>query len=103
LEEAAHSGEASADFLVALTGSELRLGHSDEARELADLAWKLYRGEGDSGAMQQLADLCGQYWFGDAAWSAEFNRVANQPARLMLLARYVRGAMRNRAGYQEPA
>ena len=96
------------DFLVALAKADFRLGHSDEARQLAWLAWKhaspsLTRNTGDTDieAVLNLEDVCGQFWFGDPAWYAATNAIGDRANRLILLASYARGALRDSAGYEE--
>jgi hypothetical protein len=88
---------ANADFLLALIRSEFQLSHSDEARKLASLAWK------NPDARETLEDICGQYWFGDPAWYEQTNAIQTPVTRLTLLAKYARGALRNRPGYEEPS
>jgi len=84
------------DLLVALLKADFRLGHFEEARKLA---WKLWRRQE---SLEDLEDICGQYWFGDPSWYAETNTIPNPVTRLTLLAKYVRGALRNSPGYEEP-
>jgi len=88
---------ASPDLLLALIRSEFKLGHTDEAHKLSWLAWK------NPESREELEDICGQYWFGDPQWRAETDAIQNPVTRLMLLAKYARGALRNSPGYEEPA
>jgi len=88
---------ANPGFLLALIRSEFQLGHSEEARKLASLAWKNPESRVD------LEDICGQYWFGDPAWCAQTEAIQNPVTRLTLLAKYARGALRNIPAYEEPS
>jgi hypothetical protein len=110
MERNAQQSNANLDFLVALIRDDFLMGYPAEARKLAWLAWKqalphltAATGDQDLSSVQELEDVCGQFWFGDAAWYAETEAIENPATRLMLLARYARGALRNNAGYQEPS
>jgi len=58
---------------------------------------------GNPDARETLEDICGQYWFGDPAWCAQTNAIQTPVTRLTLLAKYARGALRTRPGYEEPS
>jgi hypothetical protein len=91
--------EASLAFLEAMIESEVILRRTEEARRIARRAWKVGVGLPDLG---KLAEICGRYWFGDEEFYTEINRAPDVAARLRLLARYARGAMKDQVGYEEP-
>jgi hypothetical protein len=108
--ELAVEGKDHLAILAPLVRADFLLGHPDEARALAGRAWRSGKAqfsgadpdyEGYS-ALQQLTDTCGQFDFGDRAWLADLDRIENREVRLLLTARYARGALRNKLSYKEP-
>jgi hypothetical protein len=84
-----------------LVRANFLLGQPAEARKTAWQLWRQHSVE-DLDDLQPLEDICGQYWFGDPAWLAQLRQVNKPDTRLLLLARYARGAFRNQPGYHEP-